>query len=132
MCIAPPGHPGLWSDSATGRRGDPLELLRLRLGDAIPDRAIAEARAFLAATGDAAPAMRRARCTIGPRPRSGCGRSAAPSTARTPRRICARAASSTAPDIAAAGDEFNDDLIDHGRDALGARIRSAARASPRR
>ena len=60
MCLAPPGHPGLWTDSATGRRGDALELLRLRLGDATPERAIAEARAFLAATGDATPAMRRA------------------------------------------------------------------------
>ena len=60
MCLAPPGHPGLWTDSATGRRGDALELLRLRLGDATPERAIAEARAFLAATGGAAPAMRSA------------------------------------------------------------------------
>ena len=60
MCLAPPGHPGLWTDSATGRRGDALELLRLRLGDAPPERAIAEAHAFLASTGDAAPTMRRA------------------------------------------------------------------------
>ena len=58
MCLAPPGHPGLWTDSATGRRGDALELLRLRLGDATPERAIAEARAFLAATDDDAPTRR--------------------------------------------------------------------------
>ena len=58
MCIAPPGHPGLWTDNASGRRGDPLELLRLRLGDATPERAIAEARTFLATTGDAAPTIR--------------------------------------------------------------------------
>ena len=60
MCLAPPGHPGLWTDSATGRRGDALELLRLRLGDATPERAIAEARAFLAAPADAAPARHSA------------------------------------------------------------------------
>ena len=60
MCLAPPGHPGLWTDSATGRRGDALELLQLRLGDATLERAIAEARAFLASTGDAVPTMRRA------------------------------------------------------------------------
>ena len=59
MCLAPPGHPGLWTDSTTGQRGDPLELLRLRFGDAPPERAIAEAHAFLAAAGDTAPAMRR-------------------------------------------------------------------------
>ena len=59
MCLAPPGPPGLWTDSATGQRGDPLELLPLRFGDPTPERAIAEARAFLAAAGNAAPAMRR-------------------------------------------------------------------------
>ena len=58
MCLAPPGHPGLWTDSATGQRGYPLELLRLRLGDVTPDRAIEEACAFLAA--NAAPTMHRA------------------------------------------------------------------------
>ena len=34
--------------------------------------------------------------------------------------------------IAAAGDDFNDDLLADGRDAPGARIRSAARPRPRR
>ena len=58
MCLAPPGHPGLWTDAATGRRGDALKLLRLRLGDATPERAIAEARAILAEIGDTAPARR--------------------------------------------------------------------------
>ena len=57
MCLAPPGHPGLWTDSATGQRGYPLELLRLRLGDAPPDRAIEEARSFLAATRGVAPTV---------------------------------------------------------------------------
>ena len=34
--------------------------------------------------------------------------------------------------IAAAGDDFNDDLLAHGRDALGARIREAVRAGSHR
>ena len=44
---------------------------------------------------------------------------------------CRRRALDTAV-IAAAGADFNDDLLAHGRDALGARIREAARAGPHR
>ena len=60
VCLAPPGHPGLWTDDVTGQRGGPLELLRLRLGDATPERALAEARRFLAATAHTTAPRRRA------------------------------------------------------------------------
>ena len=53
VCLAPPGRPGRWNDTATGARGDLLDLLRVRLGGISLGRAIDEARAFLDTAGPA-------------------------------------------------------------------------------
>ena len=60
VCLAPPGHPGRWTDNTTGAKGNLLELIARQRRDPTPERAIAEACAFLAGTGHAAPTARPA------------------------------------------------------------------------